>query len=444
MRRLGRRQFVSLGLGATAALAGCTGRSGGDDAARTDWLPASEGGSVLAAVDFTLSPESAEINPVLPLVLPSDGGDGDLVPDLSGLDGVEDPLLRIPLRTGGRVLAVGALSLAVAGLGEFFDPRRPNEAITELIVADGVTIGRGDVDPNAVDRALREASGGPFEGLQFETTGEDGEYTRYGPVEGSDASVAVGDSTVLIADDSDAVTAALAARRGDRDRAVSADDAFGDLFADAGSGDLLVGWAGPVDFGRFSLGDEGPSPETPLVAAADDAVASLTFAPGESELTADLAVRDADGGAPADRLRTHLGTASPDSSVAVDGDRVSATATYTEGDVDLDFVERTETATPTTAPGGDDLPPAVAEAVPDDAFSFTYDAEEESVRVAFEEQFEADRVTARTVESGWETSIDSPGVATYLTVYVDPEGDEVVVTVTVDGATGTVARHEVP
>jgi hypothetical protein len=55
---------------------------------------------------------------------------------------------------------------------------------------------------------------------------------------------------------------------------------------------------------------------------------------------------------------------------------------------------------------------------------------------------DADEVTVRAVEADSETSTTTPGAVSSLTVYVASGGDEVVVTATVEGVTGAVAREE--
>jgi hypothetical protein len=131
-------------------------------------------------------------------------------------------------------------------------------------------------------------------------------------------------------------------------------------------------------------------------------------------------------------------------SISIDGDRLSAEATYQEDVVNVDFVERqTPTQTP-TIPDGEDVPQKVAEAVPENAFSFSYKEDKGIVRVNFDKEVEADKVTVRAVNSDSETSSTTPEALTYLTVYLGSGSDEVVVIVTVDGSSGEVARKQFP
>jgi hypothetical protein len=173
-------------------------------------------------------------------------------------------------------------------------------------------------------------------------------------------------------------------------------------------------------------------------------LASVTFAPSSDEVTADFALTNADlDGDAQRRLQDTLGTAAADASVSVASDKVSASAKYTEDALDIEFVDQ---PAPTTAspPAGADVPDVVADAVPEDAFEFTYDADTGVVRVDFAGELDADEVTVSAVEANSSASTKTPDAVTFLSVFVDSSGDEVVVTVTVSGQTGVVARHDVP
>lgn len=450
-----RRQVLALAASGTAgALAGCVGSGdGAGEAAWTDWLPDDRDQVRTAYIDLAVSREVSTVDPLLPLVLPSDG-DGDeraaYVPRLSALDEVDDPLLQLPLQTGGQIIAVSTLSLAFAGLGDLVDPAAPDDGVTELFLANDTVVGTGTVDTEAADEALRAGSEGAFGEVRFEAVADDGEYGVYEPVADEEGAVAVGGDGVVVGDTRREVQRVLDAARGDAERAVES-DGFGSLFeaAGAGGGDVLVGWEAPVNFSEFAWGDSAVEPAGDLVSASDDdVVASASFAPGSGEVAAGLALRspglDDDDDA-RDRLRAQLGAASGDSSVSFDGGVASASATYPTDVLDVDFVAQpTTTPEQTTAPGGDDLPPEVDAAVPDDAFEFVYREERGTVRVNFRESIEADSVTIRALEAESETSTSTPEGVTYLTVFVDTEGDVVVVEVTVDGVTGEVAREEIP
>lgn len=136
--------------------------------------------------------------------------------------------------------------------------------------------------------------------------------------------------------------------------------------------------------------------------------------------------------------------ATSEPSVTVDGNRITASATHDNDEVDLAFTNPTTTPETTVPASGEDLPPAVAEAVSPSDFTFEYRPENDAVRVNFVGDITADRVTIRTVESEYEASTTSVEAITYLTVYVDPAGDEVRVIVTVDGQRGVVATKAIP
>lgn len=441
MPKLNRRQFIALGLSATAtAVAGCSNPKANDTEPYAEWLPASNGGTVTAYIDFTLSEAPSQINPALPLIVPTPGqNDENLAPTLPGLDDINDPLLTFPLQTGGRVLGGAVLSLAIVGLGRLVDPARPEQGITELFFADGVTIGRGDLDPTTIETRLRT---GP-EQTQFERVGTTGDYAMYALVEGTDGFAAVNETTVVIADARDPVEAVLETRRDNRAHAGTTGDSFATLLTETDVGHVMVGWDGPIDLSQHTFGDtEGPLAGG-LISKDDTVVSSVTFEPDTHEITAALGLNATDD-VNAARLNKRLGAASAEHSVSVDGTHVTASGRYTEKTVDIDFVADEETTTQTAVPRGDTLPPEVVNAVPENAFEFTFDETEDRVRVRFLSEFDAEEVTVKATNSGYESTTTTPDPISYLDVYVNPENDTVLVIVTVDGVSGIVAQHDVP
>jgi hypothetical protein len=443
---LNRRRFLALAATSTAtALAGCSGSR--SDPSYAEWIPASDGRILTAYLDLTLTEKTSNIDPILPLVVPptDEPEPGELVPDLSSLDRIEDPLLRFPLQTGGRIAGLSTLSLAFAGLGDLIDLENPTRGVTELFVANDTVIGTGDIDVSNADEALRSGTSGPFGENEFEVVGEGDGYTHYEPTADISGAVAVGESAVLVADTGAAVRTAIDAKNGSHGRAVEENDVFDWLFDTAGTGDVAVGWIGPIQLGEFYWGSQDPTLPTDIVSRQDSVAASVTFSPGSGEATAEFALRrDGLARARVDRMEGQLGTSSDDTSLSVENDRMSATGTYAEDALAIDFVESRETTPTTTVPRGEDVPPEVADAVPGNAFEFVYKEDVNRVKVNFLKEFEADSVTVRATESEFETSSSTPGPITYLTVSVAPEGDEVVVIVTVDGESGVVAREEVP
>jgi hypothetical protein len=170
----------------------------------------------------------------------------------------------------------------------------------------------------------------------------------------------------------------------------------------------------------------------------------VDFAPDENEMVAELALRDDElDGSGSDRLESELGTSSDDTSVTAGEGRFSATGTYTGDVFDIDFSQPSKTPVATEQVPSGDPPQAVADAVPEDAFEFTYE-NERRVKVGITADLAVDEVTVRAVESDFESSTTTPQSGLYFYIYPDPEGDEIVVTATVDGETGVVARREHP
>lgn len=443
MPSVDRRQFLGLGATATAvAIAGC-----GSATARpayADWVPHTGEGVLAAAIDFDVARESAAIDPLLPLFLPSADASapGDLVPDLSALDRIDEPLLRLPLQTGGRVIGVAGLSLGIAGLGYLVDPATPDAGVTRLVRAHDATVGTGDIDVGRAAEALRAGRSDVLGGLTFEVSREADPYTVYEPTQDVEGVVALSESAVVMANTPDGVRRVIDTAEGAADAAVDSSDTFDWLIDAAGAGDMVVGWLGPIDLDGYYWGNVAADPATAVATQRRDVMASVSFDPAAGEVGAALAVQGV-ADPSRDRLGADLGVTGTPGSLTVDGERLSASRTYAASELEVGFVEPA-TPTPTPAPGGATPPPAVAEAASADDFAFTYKPDEGVVRVEFVGDVEADRVTVAAVGTESEVSTDQPGVITYLSVYVAPEGDTVVVTATVDGVTGEVAREEVP
>ena len=446
MPSLHRRRFLTFGASAAVvALAGCAGTENASP--YTDWLPAPDDSMLTAYLNLGLSEQTSKITPLLPLFLPSTNSseEGRLVPDLSALDQVDEPLLRFPLQTGGRVISFSTLSLAAAGLGYLIDPETPKVGVTELFLANDTVVGTGEIDVSKADASLRAGDEDFLGEVRFEAVDDSGDYTVYQPTADLTGTVAVSDSAVLVADTRSQVQTAIETRHGNHSRATASNDTLQWLFEHAGAGDILVGWLGSVELGDFTWGDREPDLAIDAVSAESDVLSSVQFQPDTREITAEFALQESDVGDTApSRLASQLGTSGDGSSLSIDGEQVSATATYTEDAIDVDFVEpATPTQTP-TVPRGEDLPQKVAAAVPENAFSFSYTEDKGVVRVTFVKEFEADKVTVRAVNSGSETSSTTPEALAYLSVYLGSGSDEVVVIVTVDGVSGAVAREQFP
>lgn len=74
----------------------------------------------------------------------------------------------------------------------------------------------------------------------------------------------------------------------------------------------------------------------------------------------------------------------------------------------------------------------------------TFNAEEDNARVHFVDSPVADSVSVEAKNEFSGTSTDTPDPVSYLTVYLDPEGDAVLVSATLDGESRPVHREQYP
>jgi len=450
MSSLHRRRFLELGAAATAvALGGCLG-SGDGVPSYAEWIPATDGGVHVGYLDFSIATDTQSGDELLPLILPGNatGGSGEVLAEVSGLDSVDDPLLTWPLEVGGQLVGGAALGIAVSGLGHLIDPEQPTRGIEELFVADTVAVGRGEIDHEEAAETLRSGSGGPVGDIPFEETGSVGKFTLYEPTDDEilDGVTAIGETAVLVADTSEEIRRVVETTQGDRTREIEETEAFEWLFETAGDGHVTGGWIGPIDLEDVYFGDPAERPVDDLLRADDDVLASVAFDADSGEVTADLAVQRPLDDATAEPFESRFGSQSEDHSLSIEDERVTASGTYSEDVLDFEFTrpaDRTTTEVP-DASEPVDPPESVAAAVPEEGFGFTYLDGEGRVEVEFPRGLEADEVKLAAVEMDHEVSTSSPGQLRSMTVNVDPDGDTVVVTVTVDGTSGVVARREFP
>lgn len=445
MTDLDRRTVLRIGAAAVATSAGCLADGADDDDQYTEWIPADSNGILTAHVDLEISESTSGGGDLLPLILPSqdDAADAAYVPQISGPDGIDDPLLTVPIGLSGRVL-VATIGLYVAGLGYLVDLETPEGNASDLVFVNGVVAVTGDLDVERARDRLTSGTEGPAFQEPFEPTGEYAGYDLYVPAtDANEAVVAIDGSAALMADTRAELEPVIDAARGDVGRAIETRDRFGWLVDEAGGGHLTVGWVGGIDLEQFFVGDAEEQLPTEFLRRYDALFTSITLDPESDEVTAELAAGGIDDEAARDRLTDRIGTATNDLNTSVDGERMSATGTYGSDVLDVEFREREGGEEGTEVPEVDP-PQAVAEAVPEDAFRFEYMESENRVDVHIEESFEAEELTVWTVESEWESTVSPIGSVNRLTVYVDPDGDTVVVSVTVDGESGVVAVREFP
>ncbi|QSG04998.1 hypothetical protein [Halapricum desulfuricans] len=441
MIELTRRRLLEAGTAATAlSVAGCL--QSPESGPNTGWFPAGRGRRTMAYLDFGLTQSVSDVDPTIPLFLPSEteGGPTEFVPRLPSADELSDPLVRFPLEAGGQVIAVGILQLAATGLGDLVDPERSGRGITDLFVVDETVIGAGDIDVGRAAESLRSGTDGAFGEVRFTSTGDHDGYTLYESDLEDSVVVALGEDAVVAAGTAADVRTVLETRAGENDRLAATHDTAGWLFDTAGLGNLSVGWINAIDLEEYYWDDQSVSRAAETLGEHEHALATLSFAPERDEVTADIAIADPDFEASVtDRIESRFGSAAVEASTSVDGDRLTVTGTYTDDAIDVEFDERGRTETP-AAPSGEDVPEPVREAVEGGEFTFEHQPENSLVRVNFEGDIDADEVTIRARPSGLESSMSPADSIRYLNVMVESDDREVIVIVTVDDSSGVVAR----
>lgn len=446
MTGLDRREFLALGaLGTAAAIGGCLQESS-DRGAYSDWIPASRNGQLVAAIDFSIASESETAQELFPMIVPSsDDERPTYAPAFRNVDDLDDPLLTVPLRMGGSQIGLYLLSLSVAGLGQVVERAGQSDGIQTVVVADGTLVATGDFDVSEAADKLRSGTSGMAD-VAHEKRGERGDFAIYETTAPeTDSALGLSETAIVLADDRDSVVGTIEAERGERPRATERNDAFDWLVDAAGDGHVVFGWERPVSLDRSSFGTAHERAPDVLDPERHSALTSIHFGPDDDRFTARFAMV-ADGELAAstrERLTDELGTSSDDVSTTVgNGDRLSVTGTYANDAIDLQYLE------PGEENGSDgqrdldrDPPPAVTNAVPDDAFSFTHNPDQGTVRVGFEKTVDVDEITILAIGSGNESSSSTPDVIDYLNVFVESDDTEIVVIATVDGHSGVVASE---
>lgn len=236
-----------------------------------------------------------------------------------------DPMVA-PVSEGalGTYLYAG-LDLAQYRLGRVLDDEAFDSSVEELLRTPDAFVALGTIDPAEIDARVTAEPEAEFI-RQLERTDELGAYDVYTSVDADDAAIAVGDDALAVASEADdpigTLETVVGTAEGDLDRATDGSEAFAWALSSAGDGDAVVGRHGPetgdgglVDFGYEELED------------ADSVVSSLTVEDPETSAGEFAAVIDNPDEAALEDL---LGASGEDPSVEVDGDRVTATATWRE------------------------------------------------------------------------------------------------------------------
>ncbi|MCU4743768.1 hypothetical protein [Natronoglomus mannanivorans] len=246
-----------------------------------------------------------------------------------------DPMIALP--SDGMLSAyffVG-LDLVEYGLARLLEEDAFESTIEGLVQLNEAFVVTGTIEPAEIDDRLTAEPELEFI-RRMERTDEIGEYDVYTPVEGeSDAAIAVGGDALVIdtgggrtdeaTDENDPVTIlqrTIGASEGNVERATDESEAFEWLVESAGRGDVVVG----------QYGDPSDTNADSTFEALEDAeglVSSLTVEDEETS-TGDFAAIVAEPNE--DALEELLGASADEQSVDIDGDRVTATATWREVD----------------------------------------------------------------------------------------------------------------
>ncbi|SEH12965.1 hypothetical protein SAMN04487967_1059 [Natronorubrum sediminis] len=324
-------EFAAATATATVATAGTTGsltvatQEGSEEPpAYTEWLTLEDGALEFAYLDWAtiddyVGDELAEAEP------------DDEVPAEYEADPMIAPVSEGALST---YFFVG-LDLGQYRLGGILDDDDAfDSSVSDLVQTPETFVVIGSIEPAEIDERLTADPEAEFI-RQLERTDEIGGYDVYTPVEGSEeAAIAVGSDAFVVTDAGDPLAAletTIDASEGDVERATDESETFEWTAASAGGGDAVVGQVGGgvqadengafVDFSFEGLED------------AESIVSSLTVEDeGTSTGTFAAVIDDPDEAT----LEETLGTTGANRSVDIDGDRVTATATWEEEGVAVD------------------------------------------------------------------------------------------------------------
>jgi hypothetical protein len=287
------------------------------------WLALENGGLEFAFLDWASLEElvASEFEEAEP-----DEG----VPPEYGADPMVAPVSEGALAT---YFFVG-LDLAQYRLGRLLDDDGDfGSTVSELLRTPEAFVALGAIDPAEIDARVTAEPEAEFIS-QLEQTGEIGAYDVYTPVGGDDldAAIAVSDGALVVVSDGtvDNSVARLEAfvdvSEGEAERATEESETFAWALESAGGGDAVVVQygleavavdenRGVVDFDYEELED------------AETIVSSLTVEDAETS-TGEFAavIDDPDESA----LEDLLGSSGENQSIEIDGDRVTATATWRE------------------------------------------------------------------------------------------------------------------
>jgi len=431
-----RREFLCALAAVGAASAGCLSSGSDDTPTYTDWVPTTDDGFVFAYLEVGVTEEIDDGSGLLPVLspLPSGGGERPVqIPD--EFDSIDNPLFSLPFEAGGVFFFRASLNLRVTGLGGLME-RGEGETLSELFVLDDVVMGTGEFDTDKLDSRLRDT--GEFSS-GYEFVEERNGYRYYERSERSDTdapeTVAVSERRVVLGKNRERIVRLLETVSGERERAVER-HGFDRLVDSGGDGNIVVGWYGLDDVERGSVGNEQSLPGG--LGPDEDVIAAARFAPGGNEITVELTVHD-DSLSPDRRETLENAFRDGETSVSLETGRFSASKTYNGIPFDPVGVDPTD-----DLPSGDDLPPEIREAVPEDAIDIYQTSEGDRYRVEVVKDIQVDELRVRAIEANKEVTIPNATRGAGLTFRPDLDSDEIRVIVTVDGVSGIVATESVP
>ncbi|WP_247001843.1 hypothetical protein [Halosolutus gelatinilyticus] len=355
----------------TGAIAGCLGggdSGGSDDGAGENDGDSEEAGSSLPSYARWLSWDEDEKATFYTYVdwaaLDAAGEAGETTGNWSDegaeneLLDQEDVMLALPMMSVLVVAFVGGFGLVGTGLSGLLTTDESESSATgastefettidEILLVNDAIVMAGDVRADEIHDALTDAPEDDWSvAIQYEETDAIGEFAVYEPGEGASreqgGAIAVGADGIVIANGSDGGDAVgtlrgpIEASTGDGERAADRGGDFEWMLGQAGHGDTVFGGYGEFDDAGDVEGDveSVDGAELDELGDAKGVVSSLTIE-SETEWSGEFAAafEELDGDAEAE-LEARLGASADEVSYEVDGNRVTASATWNEDVLD--------------------------------------------------------------------------------------------------------------
>jgi len=240
------------------------------------------------------------------------------------IEGSEDPLLLLPAEAT-RLAVSGSAVLDTLGLGPLVGDRESDldSEVDALLLAGGTFVALGTVVPGEIAERLRQGSG---QQAPFGPGEETGAYTVYEATGEGTTTVAVSRTDIVVANNRSSVERAVAAVRGERERATEGIEAFGWVLDEIDDPDVV--------FAGHGTSPESPEGENPgdALSGATSFVAAHTFS--DDRLSAEAAAVYPSAEAldeATERLESTFGSDTQDALFDFGTDRVSVTGIYRPG-----------------------------------------------------------------------------------------------------------------